>query len=90
MKNRVSGLLLGTGVEHNKQRLPKVGYFQELLSTQPEVPACIRPLLKISRDTIERCRKTKYALVSSLQRDPILADRIKRLRTIPGVGPSPP
>jgi transposase len=87
MKNRVSGLLMETGVEHNKQRLHKVGYFHELLSTQLEVPACIRPLLKISRDTIERCRKTEYALVSSLQRDPILADRIKRLRTIPGVGP---
>jgi transposase len=87
MKNRVSGLLMETGAEHNKQRLHKVGYFHELLSTQPEVPVCIRPLLKISRDTIERCRKAEYALVSSLQRDPILADRIKRLRTIPGVGP---
>jgi transposase len=87
MKNRISGLLMEPGVEHNKQRLHKVGYFHELLSTQSEVPACIRPLLKISRDTIERCRKTEYALVSSLQRDPILADRIKRLRTIPGVGP---
>ena len=29
----------------------------------------------------------QYALVSCLQRDPILADRIKRLRTIPDVGP---
>src|SRR5215469_10699907 len=28
-----------------------------------------------------------HALVSSLQRDPLLAERIKRLRTIPGVGP---
>jgi hypothetical protein len=35
----------------------------------------------------ERCQKTEYALVSSLQRDPMLTDRIKRLRTIPGVGP---
>jgi transposase len=43
--------------------------------------------LKLSRDTIERCQKTEYALVSSLQRDPVLADRIKRLRTVPGVGP---
>jgi transposase len=49
MKNRVSGLLMETGVEHNKQGLHKVGYFHELLSTQPEVPACIRPLLKSSR-----------------------------------------
>jgi transposase len=87
MKNRVSGLLMETGVEHNKQRLHKAGYFHELLATNQEVHPCIRPLLKISRETIERCQKTDYALVSSLQRDPMLAERIKRLRTIPGVGP---
>jgi len=87
MKNRVSGLLMETGVEHNKQRLYKAGYFHELLATNQEVHPCIRPLLKISRETIERCQKTDYALVSSLQRDPMLAERIKRLRTIPGVGP---
>src|SRR5207344_3004575 len=34
-----------------------------------------------------RCQKTEYALVSSLERDPLLAERLKRLRTIPGVGP---
>jgi hypothetical protein len=28
-----------------------------------------------------------YALVSSLERDPLLAERLKRLRTVPGVGP---
>jgi transposase len=87
MKNRVSGLLMETGVEYNKQRLHKVSYFRELLSANGEVPPSIRPLLKLSRETIERCQKTEYALVSSLQRDPVLADRIKRLRTIPGVGP---
>src|SRR5215467_11318364 len=87
MKNRVSGLLLETGVSHNKQRLHKVRYFQELISNQEEVPESIRPLLKLSRETIERCQKTEYALVSSLQRDPVLVDRIKRLRTVPGVGP---
>ena len=31
MKNRISGLLLETGVTHNKQRLHKVKYFRELL-----------------------------------------------------------
>ena len=87
MKNRVSGLLMETGVEYNKQRLHKVSYFRELLSTNEEVHPSIRPLLKLSRETIERCQKTEYALVSSLQRDPVLADRIKRLRTVPGVGP---
>ena len=87
MKNRVSGLLMETGVEYNKQRLHKVSYFRELLSANGEVPPSIRPLLKLSRETMERCQKAEYALVSSLQRDPVLADRIKRLRTVPGVGP---
>src|SRR6202163_1837913 len=88
MKNRVSGLLLETGVSHNKQRLHKVGYFRELLSKNEEVHENIRPLLRLSRETIVRCQKTEYALVSSLERDPLLAERLKRLRTVPGVGPS--
>src|ERR1700691_204924 len=86
-KNRVSGLLLETGVEHNKSRLHKVGYFRRLLATNSEIDDSIRPLLRISRETIERCQKTDYALVSSLQRDPLLKERIRRLRTVPGVGP---
>src|SRR5580693_6406459 len=87
MKNRISGLLMETGVSHNKQRLHKVKYFRELISNHQEVHENIRPLLRLSRETIVRCQKTDYALVSSLQRDPLLAERIKRLRTVPGVGP---
>src|ERR1700704_2176559 len=87
MKNRMSGLLMETGVTHNKQRLHKVGYFRELLSTNEEVQESIRPLLRLSRETIVRCQKTEYALVSSLERDPLLAERLKRLRSVPGVGP---
>jgi transposase len=86
-KNRISGLLMETGVTHNKQRLHKVGYFRELLASNEEVNESIRPLLHLSRDTIARLQKTERALVSSLQRDPFLAERVKRLRTIPGVGP---
>jgi len=87
MKNRVSGLLMETGVSYNKQRLHRVGYFRELLSSHEEVHESIRPLLKLSRETIVRLQKTEYGLVSSLERDPLLADRIRRLRTVPGVGP---
>ena len=87
MKNRVSGLLMETGVSYNKQRLHKVGYFRELLASSEEIHPSIRPLLKLSRETIVRLQKMDYALVSSLQRDPLLADRIQRLRTVPGVGP---
>ena len=62
MKNRISGLLMETGVSHNKRRLHKVGYFLELLSTNQEVNESIRPLLRGSRDTIVRLQKTEYAL----------------------------
>src|SRR3989454_4250663 len=57
MKNRISGLLMETGVSYNKQRLHKVGYFRELLSTNEDVRESIRPLLRLSRDTIVRLQK---------------------------------
>jgi transposase len=87
MKNRVSGLLMETGVSYNKQRLHKVGYFADLMSTNEEVGDSIRPLLKLSREMVGRSQKLDYALVSSLERDPLLKERITRLRTVPGVGP---
>src|SRR2546427_2300426 len=58
MKNRISGLLMETGVSHNKRRLHKVGYFRELLSSNAEVNESIRPLLRVSRDSIVRLQKT--------------------------------
>jgi hypothetical protein len=57
MKNRVSGLLMETGVSYNKQRLHKVGYFGELMTTNKEVQQSIRPLLTLSRDMISRSQK---------------------------------
>lgn len=87
MKNRISCLLMETGVGYNKQRLHKVGYFAELLSSNQEIDQSIRPLLKLSRETITRSQKLDYELVSSLERDPLLAERLERLRTVPGVGP---
>src|SRR6266571_3150022 len=57
MKNRISGLLMETGVSHNKRRLHKVGYFRELLSSNAEVNESIRPLLRVSRDSIVRLQK---------------------------------
>jgi transposase len=87
MKNRISGLLLETGVSHNKQRLHKVKYFRELMENNKEVHESIRPLLKLSRESIVRLQKTDYALISSLERDPLLRERLQNLRTVPGVGP---
>ena len=62
MKNRVSGLLMETGVNYNKQRLHKVGYFAQLMSTDEAVNESIRPLLKLSRGMIGRSQKLDYAL----------------------------
>src|SRR5947209_3681896 len=87
MKNRVSGLLMETGVSYTKSRLHKVGYFDELMSINEDVHDSIRPLLKLSREMITRGQKLDYALVSSLECDPLLKERLRRLRTIPGVGP---
>jgi len=58
MKNRVSGLLMETGVSHNKQRLHKVGYFPESLANADAVSASIRPLLQLSRESITRLQRT--------------------------------
>ncbi len=53
MKNRVSGLLMETGVSYNKLRLHRMGYFAELMSTNEEVSESIRPLLRLCREHID-------------------------------------
>jgi hypothetical protein len=55
----------------------------EKMSANEEVNESIRPLLKISRERILRTQRLDYALVSSLERDPLLAERLKRLSTVP-------
>src|ERR1051326_2437614 len=70
MKNRVSGLLMETGVTHNKQRLHQVKYFRDLMTDNQEVSESIRPLLRLSHETITRLHKTEIALIRSLERDP--------------------
>jgi transposase len=57
------------------------------MATNEDVHESIRPLLRLSRDMISRSQKLDYALVSSLERDPVLKERLRRLKTVPGVGP---
>jgi transposase len=86
MKNRISGLLMETGVVYNKQKLHQKRYFAELRDSA-EVPACIQPLLKIGRETVEQIDRTGRALMRTLERDATLKARVERLLTIPGIGP---
>jgi transposase len=52
----------GNGSEPQQAAAAQSGYFLELLSTNQEVNESIRPLLRVSRDTIVRLQKTEYAL----------------------------
>jgi transposase len=87
LKNKIAVLLMEAGVSYNKQKLHKVGYFRELLATNKDIDDGLRPLLRLCRETVVRLGKTESALVRSLGRDPLLAERVERLMTIPAVGP---
>ncbi len=52
----------------------------------PEIGPSLWPLLKLTREMIERTQKTERALLRSLEADPLLATRVERLMTIPAIG----
>jgi transposase len=87
MKNKIAVLLMEAGVSYSKQKLHKVGYFRELLASNPDIHDGLRSLLRLSHEMAVRLGKTESALVRSLQRDSMLRERIERLMTIPAVGP---
>src|SRR5579859_5553191 len=87
MKNRISGMLMETGVSYEKLRLHRKGYFDQLMKSNEEVSDSIRPLLKLCREQIDRSIRLDATLLRTLERDPLLKERLERLRTVPGVGP---
>src|SRR6266404_1015815 len=62
MKNKIAVLLMEAGVSYNKQKLHKVGYFRELLATNPDIDEGLKPLLRLCRETVVRLGKTESAL----------------------------
>ena len=60
--------------------------FPRAAGQQGAIDKSIRPLLRLSRDSITRLQRIESALIRSLQRDPLLAERVRRLQTIPCVG----
>jgi transposase len=75
------------GVSYNKEKLHQRGYFHQLVTRNEEIGESLRPLLRLTRENIVRLRRTEAALVRSLKRDPLLTERVKRLLSIPAVGP---
>jgi hypothetical protein len=65
MKIKISALLMEAGVSYNKQRLPKAGYFRELLTSNPDIDAGLGSLLRLCRETVVRLGKTESALAGA-------------------------
>src|SRR5258707_14226294 len=86
MKNRISGLLMETGVEYNQQRLHGKAYFAELMKNLEEVPESVRQLLRLSRAALEMVEVTQLGLLKALRTNALLAKRGERLAGIPGGG----
>jgi transposase len=85
-KNRIASTLMEHGVEYVKDKLHGRRYFAGLLARLDEVPAPVRDLLRTSRGSLELFTSTQQALLKRLQTDTGLAERVKRLTSIPGVG----
>jgi transposase len=86
-KNKIAGMLMEAGVTYNKEKLHQRGYFQQLVTRNEQIDESLRPLLRLCRENIVRLRRTEGALIRSLKRDPLLAERVNLLMSVPAVGP---
>jgi transposase len=87
-KNKMSGLLMETGIPYNKHKLHRSKkYFTQLIEDQKTaMPEALPGLLRLGRNAIDVLAARDRQLLRSLQSDSKLADRVQRLMTIPGVG----
>jgi transposase len=86
MKNKMSGLLMETGAEYNKQQLHGKKYFTALLDNLEEVPESVIDLLRLSRGALEMFETVQQQLLNRLQKEPWLVQRLEVLKSIRGVG----
>lgn len=89
MKNKISGLLMEGGIEHEIRRLHGKSYFRQLLSgleKDGQSPPELVLLLSLSRAHLENFASCERLLLKRLAADRRLAERVERLQTIPGVG----
>lgn len=86
LKNKVAGLLIENGISYETRQLHGKRYFSSLLEESQPMEEALRRLLVFDRDQIERIEKMNQAIVDQLLMDPLLAERIGKLRGIEGVG----
>lgn len=87
-KNKLSGLLMETGIPYKQKLHHSKKYFRQLLDEQKaQMPDGLPAHLRLGRNVIDVLRAMDRQLLRSLESDPRLVDRVRRLMTIPGVGP---
>ena len=86
LKNRISGLLMETGVQYNQKRLHGQRYFRQLMSQLQEVPESVVQLLNLSHDSMRSLQQIERDLLRGLCEQPCVGRRVELLMTIPAVG----
>jgi transposase len=88
IKNRMSGLLMETGISYESSKLHRKRYFENLLEElRREREDSLPQLLGLSRATVTALMSMEHTLIRQLLRDDELHGRVLRLMTIPAVGP---
>jgi transposase len=85
-KNKTAGLLIQRGILYETRKLHYKRYYQALLEEHAAWLDDLKPLLAFNRTQIEQLEQMDNRIIGRLVRDPLLAERIERLKSIDGVG----
>jgi transposase len=85
-KNKTAGLLIQRGVPYETGKLHGKRYFGALLEENAALVEDLKPLLAFNRTQIERLEEMDDVITRHLIREPLLKERVQRLKAIDGVG----
>jgi len=87
LKNRMSGLLMQSGIQYNKQKLHGQRYFRQLMEQLQDVPDSVVELLETSRHSLDFLKGLEQKIRKGLLEHERLHQRVECLQSIPAVGP---
>lgn len=85
-KNKTAGLLIENGVPYETSKLHGKTYFSALLQAAEGISEPLRTLLNFNHSQLETLHRIDRTIVAMLLQDPLLCERIQRLRSIDAVG----
>ena len=88
MQNKMAGLLMESGTTFVKDKLHGKKYFSELMMSLEEVPKSVKDLLRMRRGSMEMFESTQKQIIKKLLSERALQQRVERLSSIRGVGPT--